>query len=109
MFGSAHRFWGDALYASGHRFWIGYIPERSREEYVAGAQGRGTTRCPTGFFSVGVAEGRFALPVRKFRRRPRHRSVCGLLEWAGDQIALIRGFKFAPYVRESLVISNPET
>jgi hypothetical protein len=30
-----------------------------------------------------------------------------LLEWAGDQIALIRDFKFAPHVRVSLVISNP--
>jgi RNA polymerase sigma-70 factor (ECF subfamily) len=58
------------------------------------------------FFSVGVAEGRPALLVRNPADAPGTVRYVVLLEWAGDQIALIRDFKFAPYVRESLVISS---
>jgi hypothetical protein len=29
-----------------------------------------------------------------------------LLEWAGDQIALIRDFNYAPHVRQSLLASS---
>jgi RNA polymerase sigma-70 factor, ECF subfamily len=58
------------------------------------------------FFSVGVAEGRPALLVRNPADAPGTVRYVVLLEWAGDQIALIRDFKYAPYVRESLVISH---
>jgi RNA polymerase sigma-70 factor, ECF subfamily len=58
------------------------------------------------FFSVGVAEGRPALLVRNPADAPGTVPYVVLLEWAGDQIALIRDFKYAPYVRESLAISS---
>jgi RNA polymerase sigma-70 factor (ECF subfamily) len=58
------------------------------------------------FFSVGVAEGRPALLVRNPADTPGTVRYAVLLEWTGDQIALIRDFKYAPYIAESLIISS---
>jgi RNA polymerase sigma-70 factor (ECF subfamily) len=58
------------------------------------------------FFSVGVAEGRPALLVRSPADAPGTVRYVVLLEWAGDQIVLIRDFKYAPYIAESLIISS---
>ena len=58
------------------------------------------------FFSVGVAEGRPALLVRNPADAPGTVRYVVLLEWAGDRIALIRDFKYAPYIAESLIFSS---
>jgi RNA polymerase sigma-70 factor (ECF subfamily) len=57
-------------------------------------------------FSVGVAEGRLALLVRNPADASGTVRYVVLLDWVGDQISLIRDFKYAPYVTESLVISS---
>jgi RNA polymerase sigma-70 factor (ECF subfamily) len=61
---------------------------------------------PDWLFSVGMAEGRLALLVRKPADPSGTVRYVVLLDWVGDQIARIRDFKYAPYVRESQVISS---
>ena len=53
-------------------------------------------------FSVGTAEDRLALLVRDPENSTRGLTHVVLLDWAGDKIALIRDFKYAPYVMEGL-------
>jgi RNA polymerase sigma-70 factor, ECF subfamily len=58
-------------------------------------------------FSVGLAENRPALLVRDPRDRSGVVTHVVLLDWAEGKIAAIRDFKYAPYVLESLQISEP--
>jgi RNA polymerase sigma-70 factor, ECF subfamily len=58
-------------------------------------------------FSVGLAENRPALLVRDPRDRSGVVTHVVLLDWAEEKIAAIRDFKYAPYVLESLQISEP--
>ena len=57
-------------------------------------------------FSVGIAENRLALLVRDPRKASGAITHVVVLDWAGDKIARIRDFKYAPYVMESLRISD---
>jgi RNA polymerase sigma-70 factor (ECF subfamily) len=57
-------------------------------------------------FAPGLAEGRPALLVSRPDDPTGATVYIVLLGWAGDKIAFIRDFRFAPYVVESLVVSK---
>jgi len=57
-------------------------------------------------FSVGLAENRLALLVRDPGDSSGAITHVVLLDWAGEKIAAIRDFKYAPYVMESLRTSQ---
>jgi len=56
-------------------------------------------------FSVGVAENRLALIVRNPGDPLGLVTHVVLLDWAGEKIAHIRDFKYAPYVMEDMRIA----
>ena len=57
-------------------------------------------------FSVGTAEGRVALLVRDPADPSRRVTHVVLIDWAGEKIARIRDYKYAPYVLEGMPIAE---